>query len=102
MTIDQALDYIHGKFRKGSVPGLHRIRHILGKLGNPQEKLNFVHIAGTNGKGSTAAMTASILQKAGYDGYLSIEFEGVEETLYGISVGFENLQRLLAIAEQNP
>ena len=66
MTIDQALDYIHGKFRKGSVPGLHRIRHILGKLGNPQEKLNFVHIAGTNGKGSTAAMSASILTEAGY------------------------------------
>ena len=66
MTVDQATDYIHGKFRKGAVPGLHRIRELLELLGNPQKKLKFVHIAGTNGKGSTAAMTASILNRAGY------------------------------------
>lgn len=43
-----------------------------------------------------------ILKKAGYDGYLSIEFEGVEDPMYGIAVGFENLQRLIALAEENP
>lgn len=66
MTIDQALNYIHGLYRKGTKPGLHRVRQLLQALGNPHEKLKFIHIAGTNGKGSTAAMTASILQKAGY------------------------------------
>ena len=66
LTVDQATDYIHSKFRKGATPGLHRIRQLLALLGNPERRLKFVHIAGTNGKGSTAAMTASILNRAGY------------------------------------
>ena len=66
MTVQQATDYIHSKFRKGATPGLHRVRELLGLLGNPEKQLKFVHIAGTNGKGSTAAMTASILNHAGY------------------------------------
>ena len=66
MTLQQATDYIHSKFRKGAVPGLDPVRQLLGMLGNPEKKLKFIHIAGTNGKGSTAAMTASILTKAGY------------------------------------
>ena len=66
MTIDQALDYIHGKFRKGATPGLHRIGELMGKLGDPQKQLKTIHIAGTNGKGSTASMMASILHCAGY------------------------------------
>ena len=66
MTIDQALNYIHGKFRKGATPGLHRIGQLMAMLGDPQKKLKTVHIAGTNGKGSTAAMTAAILHSAGY------------------------------------
>jgi len=66
MTPEQAIEYIHSKFWKGSVPGLERISVLLDKMGNPQNDLKFVHIAGTNGKGSTAAMTASILRKAGY------------------------------------
>ena len=66
MTVNQATEYIHSKFRKGATPGLHRVRELLGLLGNPEKQLKFVHIAGTNGKGSTAAMTASILNRAGY------------------------------------
>ena len=66
MTVDQATDYIHSKFRKGATPGLHRIGQLLALLGNPERSLKFVHIAGTNGKGSTASMTASILNHAGY------------------------------------
>ena len=66
MNLNEALDYIHNLYRKGSVPGLHRMREMMEKMGNPQKKLKFIHIAGTNGKGSTAAMTASILTKAGY------------------------------------
>lgn len=63
---EEAVAYIHSVFWKGSIPGLSRTRNLLDLMGNPQDKLKFVHIAGTNGKGSTAAMTASILQKAGY------------------------------------
>ena len=66
MTAEQAIEYIHSVCWKGSVPGLGRTQELLAKLGNPEKKLKFVHIAGTNGKGSTAAMTASILRKAGY------------------------------------
>ena len=66
MNVSQAIEYIHSVFWKGSIPGLSRTQALLAKMGNPQDDLRFIHIAGTNGKGSTAAMTASILQKAGY------------------------------------
>ena len=66
MTCEEALEYIHSVCRKGAIPGLERTETLLKKMGNPEKKLKFVHIAGTNGKGSTAAMTASILRKAGY------------------------------------
>ena len=66
MTAEQAIEYIHSVFWKGSIPGLGRTQTLLQLIGNPEKKLKFVHIAGTNGKGSTAAMTASILRKAGY------------------------------------
>ncbi len=46
--------------------GLDRTRELLARLGNPQDAVRFVHVAGTNGKGSTCAFIASILQKAGY------------------------------------
>ncbi len=46
-------------------PGLETIRSLLGLLGNPQDKLSFVHIAGTNGKGSTAAFISSVLAESG-------------------------------------
>ena len=66
MNAAQAIEYIHSVCWKGSIPGLGRTQTLLEKMGNPEKKLKFVHIAGTNGKGSTAAMTASILRKAGY------------------------------------
>ncbi len=66
MTAEQAIEYIHSVCWKGSIPGLSRTQKLLALMGNPHEKLKYVHIAGTNGKGSTAAMTANILQKAGY------------------------------------
>lgn len=66
MNYVEALEYIHSVSWKGSRPGLGRTRELLSLMGNPEKKLKFVHIAGTNGKGSTASMTASILEKAGY------------------------------------
>ena len=66
MTAEQAIEYIHSVCWKGSVPGLGRTQKLLSLMGDPHKKLKYVHIAGTNGKGSTAAMTAAILRKAGY------------------------------------
>ena len=66
MNVNEAIAYIHSANWMGSEPSLDRTRNLLAMMGNPEKKLKFVHIAGTNGKGSTAAMTASILTKAGY------------------------------------
>ena len=66
MTYEEALSYIHSICWKGSKLGLDRTRELLGKLNDPQKELKFIHIAGTNGKGSTAAMLSFILEEAGY------------------------------------
>ena len=66
MNLQQALSYIHSTTWLGSRPGLERTRELLRRMGEPQKRLRFLHIAGTNGKGSTAAMLASILRQAGY------------------------------------
>ena len=65
MTGQEAADLIHQRAWVGQKPGLDRIRRLLGRLGDPQNELKFVHIAGSNGKGSTAAMLASVLSAAG-------------------------------------
>ena len=72
MQYQKALNYIHARARFGSRPGLGPIGKMLGLLGNPQEKLRVVHVAGTNGKGSTAAMTAAVLRAAGFKTGLTI------------------------------
>ena len=66
MNYQQALEYIHAVQWAGHKPGLTRTRTLLAALGDPQQQLKFVHVAGTNGKGSTAAMLAACLQAAGY------------------------------------
>ena len=66
MNYSQALRYIHSVSWLGSRPGLSRTKELLGKLGNPEDKLKFIHIAGTNGKGSVASMLSYILTQAGY------------------------------------
>jgi len=62
----EALGYIHGSYRFGSKLGLENIRKLLDKLGNPQEGLDVIHVAGTNGKGSTCAFLSSVLSEEGY------------------------------------
>jgi dihydrofolate synthase/folylpolyglutamate synthase len=66
MDYKDAVAYIHSLERFGSKPGLERIGALVERLGNPQDKLKFIHIAGTNGKGSTAAFISSVLTCAGY------------------------------------
>lgn len=66
MDYNRAVEYLESLGRFGSKPGLERIKLLTERLGNPQEHLKFVHIAGTNGKGSTSAFISSILRSAGY------------------------------------
>ena len=66
MTYEEALRFIHSVDWKGSRPGLERISVLCERLGHPENDLKFVHIAGTNGKGSVSAMLDSILRAAGY------------------------------------
>lgn len=66
MNINEALSFIHKTVWLGSKPGLSRTEHLLSLMGNPHKELKFVHVAGTNGKGSTSACIASILREAGY------------------------------------
>lgn len=73
MTTQQAMEALHALPRLGSGrPGLDRMKNLLQHLGNPEQDLQCVHIAGTNGKGSLAAMTAAILTAAGYKTGLTI------------------------------
>ncbi|MCR5150499.1 MAG: bifunctional folylpolyglutamate synthase/dihydrofolate synthase [Clostridiales bacterium] len=67
MKYDEALSYIHSLERFGVRPGLDRMRELMRLLGNPQNGLKFLHIAGTNGKGSTSTIAACILKSAGYN-----------------------------------
>lgn len=66
MTYVNALKKIHSFPRTAGAPTLERMRLLCRYLGDPQKKLKFVHIAGTNGKGSCAAMLDSVLRTAGY------------------------------------
>ena len=66
MDYQEALAYIHAVHWQGHKPGLDRTRALLAALGDPHKGLRFVHVAGTNGKGSTAAMLDSCLRCAGY------------------------------------
>lgn len=66
MNYQEAISFIQDTGWMGCKPGLKRIRELLDLLGNPQNNLKFIHIAGSNGKGSTSAMLSSILTCAGY------------------------------------
>lgn len=66
MNYEEALSYIHDKEKFGSNLRLDTIRKLLELLGNPHIGLKYIHIAGTNGKGSTASYIATMLKEAGY------------------------------------
>lgn len=66
MNYNEALDYIHSISWTFCKPGLKRTEELCRGLGNPQDNLKFIHVAGTNGKGSYCSMLASVLKEAGY------------------------------------
>lgn len=66
MNYEEALKYIHSTSPTFCKPGLDRIEALLDRLGHPERGMKFIHIAGTNGKGSTSSMLASVLSAEGY------------------------------------
>ncbi len=66
MSYKKTLELIHSKKTFSQKPGLHRIGALLSKLQNPQDKIKVIHVAGTNGKGSTCSMCHEVLKEAGY------------------------------------
>ncbi|NLP15825.1 MAG: bifunctional folylpolyglutamate synthase/dihydrofolate synthase [Clostridiales bacterium] len=66
MTYEEAMEFIRYTNKLGSVPGLEAITDLLERLANPQDRLRIIHVAGTNGKGSTISFLSSVLAAAGY------------------------------------
>ena len=67
MNYQATMEFIGRANKFGSILGLDNIRELLNRLGNPQDRLKIVHIAGTNGKGSTLAFLASVFKEQGYE-----------------------------------
>jgi len=67
MDYNQAIQYLNNLTSLGWKLGLNKVRSLLNELNNPHENYQTIHIAGTNGKGSTSAMLESILRSAGYN-----------------------------------
>lgn len=95
MTYEEAMEYIRSVGMFGSNYGLDRTYRLLELLGNPQDKLKLIHIAGTNGKGSTTAMISKILRGMGYKVgmYTSPYLEEFEERIQinGINIPKDRL-----------
>lgn len=103
MDYKEALEYINGVSWLGSKPGLERVTELLEKLGRPQDGLKFIHIAGTNGKGSCAAILASVMKCCGYrtglfiSPYLARFNERMQ--VNGRQIGDEALAELVAMVK---
>lgn len=104
MTYEEALDYIHGSHKLGWKLGLHNITKLLDLMDNPHKKLKCVHVAGTNGKGSTVAFISNILIEAGYKVgiYTSPYLERFTERIKvnHSEIGKEELARLTSFVKQ--
>lgn len=104
MNYEEARVYLEEASKYGSVLGLDNMRHLMKRLGNPQDSLKFIHISGTNGKGSVLAYLSTILTEAGYrvGRYLSPTLFSYRERIQvnGERIGKEELAKhVTAIAE---
>jgi dihydrofolate synthase/folylpolyglutamate synthase len=99
MTYKEALAYLHDLQKHGIKLGLANIKRLLEILGNPHQRLSAVHIAGTNGKGSTTALISSILKEAGYKvgSYISPHLTDFRERIMinGLPIPEKNVIELL-------
>lgn len=100
-TYDEALNWIHARLRLGMKPGLKRMEWMLEKLSHPEQKLQAIHIGGTNGKGSTVTYVRSMLQAAGYEvgTFTSPYIEQFNEriSVNGIPIADNDITRLVNI-----
>ena len=101
MNYRETMDYIHNTAKFGMNFGLKRTKRLLEYLGSPHEKLKCIHIAGTNGKGSTSAMVAEILKESGYKVglYTSPFLEEFEERIQINSVNIPK-EKLCSVIEK--
>lgn len=99
MTYEDARNFINDSNKYGIVPGLETMEELLGRLGNPQEKLKIIHVAGSNGKGSTCAFLSTILIESGYKvgRYSSPTVFTYREI---IQIGYEGLSEMDYITEE--
>ena len=88
MTYDEARQYIKEASKAGIRPGLSCMRELCRRLGNPQDDLKIIHIAGTNGKGSTAAYLSSIF---GVNGYLTGRYVSPAVFCYEECIQYEDM-----------
>lgn len=97
MTYQETLDKIHSFQKYGSRLGLERMTRLMELLGNPQERMNVIHVAGTNGKGSVCRYLYSVLQENGYKTglYISPFLERFTERIEfnGLEISEEDLAR---------
>ncbi len=105
MEIEKHLNKLYSLHTFGVKLGLNNMRHILTLLGQPQNKLRAIHIAGSNGKGSTAAFIASILQEMKYKVglYTSPHFSRFNERIKinGKEIPDEKIARFMEVYERN-
>ncbi|MBE6007688.1 MAG: bifunctional folylpolyglutamate synthase/dihydrofolate synthase [Lachnospiraceae bacterium] len=104
MNYAEALKYIEQIEYFGSKPGLERISALMEVLGNPQDALKVIHVAGTNGKGSTTAMLTYILKENGYrvGTYTSPHLESYNERfmINGENISDEKLARYVTLIKE--
>ena len=98
MTYNEAIEWMDSRHWSGTGKGIVRSQELLERLGNPQDKLKFVHVAGTNGKGSVCACLSKILTAAGYQVglFVSPHLKRFNDRIYfnGTEIGDEDFARL--------
>lgn len=104
MNYQQAIEYIHSTYKFGSKLGLENIKYLLDLLGNPHKELKVIHVAGTNGKGSTSSFIHSVLKSEGYKVglYTSPYIEEFTERMQinGEKIDKQQLARLTATVKE--
>lgn len=104
MNYEEARVYLDEVSKYGSVLGLDNMRELLGRLGNPQDDLKFIHISGTNGKGSALSYMSTILSGAGFrtGRYISPTLYAYRERIQvdGAMIDRESLAALVTVVKE--